>query len=220
MPQWLVSLLAALIGAGVGSIGAVIAADWRKRQAELSERREALVQRYLFQLQESIESLWYRLENLARRSGRSVMTDEYFEVTTLYALGSVLALERLLSLEGVYPQLERLYPGLGKFLRDHRVEQALRGTFDHYDRLTLAESAMEPNDRDHYRVSTYLEFRRRYERHDSAERKWLAPAREAIDTLDDATAERLLERLKAIAVRVAQETHIRSSLVAAESAAE
>ena len=46
MPQWLASLLAALIGASVGSIGAVITADWRKRKTEMSERREALVQRY------------------------------------------------------------------------------------------------------------------------------------------------------------------------------
>ena len=83
MPQWLVSLLAALIGAGVGSIGAVIAADWRKRKAETSERREVLVQRYLFQLQDAIESAWYRLENLARRVGRLVMPDQYLETTTL-----------------------------------------------------------------------------------------------------------------------------------------
>jgi hypothetical protein len=49
MPQWLASLIAALIGASVGSIGAVLASGALKRRAELSERREALVQRYLYQ---------------------------------------------------------------------------------------------------------------------------------------------------------------------------
>jgi hypothetical protein len=153
MPQWLTSLLAALIGAGVGSVGAVLVADWRKQQAESTERREALVQRYLFQLQDSIESLWYRLENLARRSGRLVMQDQYFETTTLYALGRVLAIERLLALEGVYPQLDRLYPGLGEYLMGQRVDLALPGSFYQYDRLALAEAVME-REGEHFRAST------------------------------------------------------------------
>jgi hypothetical protein len=48
MPQWLASLIAALIGASVGSIGAVLASGALKPRAELSERREALVQRVGF----------------------------------------------------------------------------------------------------------------------------------------------------------------------------
>jgi hypothetical protein len=211
MPQWLVSLLAALIGAGVGSIGAVIAADWRKRKAEMLERREALVQRYLFQLQDSVEALWYRLDNLGRRGGRLVMPDQYFETSTLYALGRVLALERLLALEGVYPQLERLYPGLGSFLMEHRVDQALGGAFYQYDRLALAEAVME-RDGDRFRASTYLEFRRRYESKESGEGEWLAPAREAIQSLNEVRTERLLTELKLIAVRIGSETDIPSGL--------
>ena len=60
MSQPLATLVAALIGASVGSIGAVLVADWRKGKAEASERREALTQRYLFQFQ-TVESLWFRL---------------------------------------------------------------------------------------------------------------------------------------------------------------
>jgi hypothetical protein len=129
MPAWLASLLAALIGAAAGSIGAVITSDWRKRKAETSERREAFVQRYLFQLQDAAETLWYRLDNVSRRGGRLVMDDAYFETTTLYALGRVLAIERLLALEGAYPQLERLYPGLGEFLMQHRIDYELTGSW-------------------------------------------------------------------------------------------
>jgi hypothetical protein len=211
MPQWLASLLAALIGAGVGSIGAVIAADWHKRRAEMTERRQALVQRYLFQLQDSIESLWYRLDNLARRHGRLVMGDQYFETTTLYALGRVLAIERLLALEGVYPQLETLYPGLGRFLMERRVDSALGSGFYQYDRLSLAEAVIE-REGDRFRASTYLEFRRRYENEDSGERAWLAPAREAIQALSEARTERLLAHLREIALCIAKEANIPSGL--------
>jgi hypothetical protein len=211
MPQWLASLLAALIGASIGSIGAVIAADWRKRKAETSQRREELVQRYLFQLQDSVESLWYRLDNLARRGGRFVMPDQYFETTTLYALGRVLAVERLLALEGVYPQLERLYPGLGRFLMEHRVDYALGGAFYQYDRLALAEAVMEHGG-DRFRASTYLEFRRRYESKDSGEGTWLAPARDAIQSMTEARTHALLGHLTTIALRISTEANIPSGL--------
>jgi hypothetical protein len=56
----------------------VLASGVLKRRAEFSERREALVQRYLYQLQDSAESLWYRLHNLLEEDGRTLMEDEYF----------------------------------------------------------------------------------------------------------------------------------------------
>jgi hypothetical protein len=211
MPQWLASLIAALIGASVGSIGAVIASDMSKRKAELRERREALVQRYLYQLQDSAVSLWYRLDNLHRRRGRDMMDDQYFQTTTLYSLGRVLAIERLLALEGVYPQLATLYPELGSFLSVHRLDRALPDSFYQYDRLALAEAVME-REGDSSRASTYLEFRRRYESEDSGEGKWLAPAREAIEALGKETTKKLLDELGTVARRVSQETGIPSGL--------
>jgi hypothetical protein len=207
----LATLIAALIGASVGSLGAVYLSARMKREDETTERREALVQRYLFQLQDSVESLWYRLKNLAHESGRSVMADQYFETTSLYALGRVLALERLLALEGVYPQLVKFYPGLGTFLMEHRVNQALGGAFYQYDRLALAEAVME-REGDRFRVSTYLEFRRRYESADTGEGTWLAPARDAIQSLGEERAEELLGELRSIAIRLASETRIASGL--------
>ena len=112
------------------------------------------------------------------------MPNQYFETTTLYALGRVLAIERLLALEGVYPQLETLYPGLGIFLMENRVDYALGAGFYQYDRLALAEAVME-REGDRFRASTYLEFRRRYESKESGEGEWLAPAREAIQSLTE-----------------------------------
>jgi hypothetical protein len=205
MPTWLASLLAALIGAGAGSIGAVLTSDWRKRKAETSERREALVQRYLFQLQDACETLWYRLDNVSRKGGRLVMDDAYFETTSLYALGRVLAIERLLALEGAYPQLERLYPGLGDFLMEHRIDYELGGGFYQYDRIALAEAVVE-RETDRFRASTYLEFRRRYEDSDSREKEWLKPARDAVQLLTDERIEKLKKRLHAVALRISQDT--------------
>ena len=211
MPQWMASLIAALIGAGVGSIGAVLVGDTRKRNAELAERREALVQRYLFQLQDSAESLWYRLKNLAYDHGRLVMEDQYFETTTLYALGRALAVERLLALDGVYPQLETLYPGLGTFLVENQVDRALGEGFYKYDRLVLAEAVMQ-RDGDGFRVSTYIEFRSRYENESHQEREWLAPARMAIQSLTPESTKLLRDRLGRIAVRLSEETSVPTSL--------
>src|SRR5437870_10810424 len=74
-------------------------------ESEKAKRRSALVSRYLFQLQDAVEALWFRLNNLSAQGGRAVMDKTYFEMTTLYALGRVLASERILALEGVYPQL-------------------------------------------------------------------------------------------------------------------
>ena len=90
------------------------------------------------------------------------MEDQYFETTTLYALGRALAAERLLALDGVYPQLETLYPGLGSFLIKNQIDLALGEGFYKYDRLVLAEAVMQ-RDGDRLRVSTYIEFRGRYE---------------------------------------------------------
>jgi hypothetical protein len=206
MPAWLASLLAALIGAGAGSIGAVITSDWRKRKAETSERREAVVQRYLFQLQDAAETLWYRLDNVSRSGGRLVMDDAYFETTTLYALGRVLAIERLLALEGAYPQLERLYPNLGGFLMEHRIDYELAGTgFYQYDRIALAEAVVE-RETDRFRPSTYLEFRRRYESTESPEKEWLKPARNAVQSLSEQKTERVKAELRTVALRISRDT--------------
>lgn len=176
------TLLAALMGSVVGSIGGVVVQSWLSARSERSRQREDLVQRYLYQLQESVESLWYRLKNLRDYSGRAVMEDQYFATSSLYSLGRVLALERILLLEGVYPQLQKVNPGMGEFLKTHRLDNHLGSVMYQYDRLVLAEAVME-REGSHFRTSTYLEFSSRYETRPHQERDPLSLALAALERL-------------------------------------
>jgi len=209
MPDFVATIVAALIGSVLGSIGAVFANYWLTGRSERLRRRDILVQRYLFQLQDAIEMLWYRLNNLAYQSGRYVMTDDYFETTTLYALGRVLAIERILALEAVFPQLDSIYPKLGKYLMEHRLDRNLK--FYQYDKVSLAEAIIVHGD-DGLRPSTFLEFRKLYEVEDSLEKQWLMPASKAIQHLHENQMHTLLDSLKEKAIEIAKMTNINSSL--------
>jgi hypothetical protein len=179
IPQPVATLVGALIGALIGSIGTAIVTHWLALRQEKKRTREELVQRHLFQLQDAIESLWYRLYNLAFRGGTDAMRDpQYYKFTTLYSLGKLLAVERILALEGIYPQLDAAYEKaqLGTFLREHRTDLSLRriGNFQQYDRIFLAEAAIE-GERERLRASTFVEFVKRYEATGSTEQEHLDP---------------------------------------------
>lgn len=205
------TILAALIGSVIGSLGAVLFESRLKRRAEETARREILVRRYLFQLQDAAESLWFRLYNLNFQDGRGVMDDEYFANTMLYALGRVLAIERILVLEGIYPELEALYPELGEFLKANRLDPKLADTVYQYHRLALAESMIERAE-DGFRPSTYLEFRRRYESSEHGEQQWLAPALEGIRSLQKETYEELMSSLHTVTARLISETGLPTAI--------
>ncbi len=205
------TILAALIGSVIGSLGAVLFESRLKRRAEETARREILVRRYLFQLQDAAESLWFRLYNLNFQDGRGVMDDEYFANTMLYALGRVLAIERILVLEGIYPELEALYPELGEFLKANRLDPKLADTVYQYHRLALAESMIERAE-DGFRPSTYLEFRRRYESSEHGEQQWLAPALEGIRSLQKETYEELMSSLHTVTARLVSETGLPTAI--------
>lgn len=173
MSDWAATITASFVGAFFGSLGAVWLRHRLQSARELRHSRAELARRHLYQFQDSVESLWYRFDNLTKRGGRFAMTGPYFETTSLYSLGRVLACERLLALSGVYPQLELSFPGLGEELRSKRLDDELQGQkFNHYDRLALAEAVIE-RDAGEPRLSTYLEFRSRYERHGSSVHAWL-----------------------------------------------
>jgi hypothetical protein len=212
MIDFVSTIAAALIGSVIGSVGAVLTDHWLTGRSEKFHRREVLVQRYLFQLQDALEMLWYRLKNLAFRGGQNVMSKKYYETTTLYALGRVLAIERIFVLEAVYPQLDAIYPGLGKSLKEQRIERQLPTYhFFQFDRISLAETIIV-HEEDLFRTCTFLEFRRQYEAENAAEKEWLAPAWEAIQSLSAEGMKALLATLEAKAKIISEKAGIGSSL--------
>ena len=209
------TIVAALIGSIIGSVGAVLADHWMTGRNEKFHKREMLVQRYLFQLQDALDMLWYRLHNLVYQGGQYVMSDDYFVITTLYALGRVLALERIFALEAVYPQLDAIYPELGKLLKqqDYLIERQLPSyQFFQYNRLSLAEAVIV-HEGELFRASTFLEFRRRYEAEHSLEKQWLVPATDAIRSLSQDQMDHILETISKKAFKIAEKTSIDTSIL-------
>lgn len=222
MPDTVTTIVTALIGAVLGSGGAVLIQYLLTNRSEKLHRREILVQRYLFQLQDALEMLWYRLDNLANNSGLSVMSTEYFETTTLYVLGRVLALERIFMLEAVYPQLDTIYSDLGKCLKQNRFDLALQRylksqsfEFYQYDRFLLAEAVIV-HEADVFRTATFLEAKRGYEEKETLEKEWLERAKCVILSFDAEQnmekVNRLMDTLIAIAKYIEKKTGIDSSL--------
>ena len=147
-------LLAVLLG-GVGAlIGAAIQYGFQRLSADRAQRRE-LIETHFLQLQDALESLYYRINNLRDWGGKGVMTDDYFRLTSVYAIGRVLAYESLLVSRGIYAKLHydnalkrRLKSGL------HRINHGMDDQrFLHYHRVQLADSLLNGD-----RVVSYTEF--------------------------------------------------------------
>jgi hypothetical protein len=206
-----------LVGLSDKLLGAVLLKDWLQRRAENRRTRERVLQLYLLQLQDAIESLWYRLNNLKNRGGRAMMEDGYFEISTLYILGRVLAYERILLLDGIYLKLEKFRPGLEAFLKkslkDLDEKFGKRG-FHRYNRLALAESVMERGDDEHFRTRNYIDFREDYEAKNSVVNIFLKPARDYLNgfQINDTNLSAVMDELQSAAKRLADETGIGSTL--------
>ena len=105
-----------------GSLGGNFITDWLRRKSEKEALRNNIVDKYLIQLQYSIQNLLYRLHNMKNMGGAEYMryvkgNDEYYSISTLYILGVVLSSYRILLLfEGIYSQIEILFPGFGSKL--------------------------------------------------------------------------------------------------------
>jgi hypothetical protein len=219
--------IAVILGAAIGAIATIgggllqtvlrSRADAERRQeaheSEREQRRATLAQRYLFQLQESVESLRLRLLNLARHGGRAwseSVDPGYWDLTMLYALGRALAAERILSLEGVPAAMDGQFPGLGPYLKqsslDRILSKGLRRLF-HYHRLALAESTIAWGP-EGYRLLTYTEWRRRYEDPSSGLDRLLEPANASLQLLNSEKeiAESLVVPLAEIVSRLQTET--------------
>lgn len=209
MLQSLMAVIAVLAGAAATYFFQV----WRAKR----ERRNVLFAAYLAQLQDACESLWHRLKNLAYERASVASDEAYLVTTTMYTLGRTLGLERMLALEGLYPEIWTRFPQLKGVLSRRLIDDAVQKTtadrgaeLQHYDRVALAEAAVERHD-DGFRPSTFLEFRRRIEGPDSA---WWKPAREAVTALEDSRDDvaPLMETLALLAVELSQVTQIKTSV--------
>ena len=180
MPRGLDILLGAIVGVLTAAIIRLVE-DWFRRRNESLKARSDLLGRYLLQLQDAVESLWYRLDNLRYTRKGAPMSEEYFTTTTLYALGLVLAYKRILLVDGIYARLEEVYKGLGEGLRyQFNVFDGLldKRDFHRYERLVLAETMMDSAAGGYSRTINYVAFQHRYE--DELVKKSLSPARRFI----------------------------------------
>lgn len=214
------TIVAALIGAFIGSMGATLAEAAIASRADVQKRRQAIATRYLLQLQDALESLWFRLDNAAHHAAAEVTTDTYLRTSSLYALGRVLCLERVLVLEGVYAEISSLDKGLAEYLqREGLFDRAFaRIRFMRYDRVALAETLLQ-RENGSFQPSTYLEFRAYLETLDKEGQTWLRPAEQAVaDLLAAPTSmQALLDATEGLARRVATFTGFACSIKRDES---
>lgn len=68
----LATIIAALIGAAGGSVGATIVGNLFKHRSERTSQLKNLVNRYFLQLQDATESLWFRLDNIKDREPAAI----------------------------------------------------------------------------------------------------------------------------------------------------
>lgn len=97
-------LIGVILGCSGALIGAAIQYRFQCLSAERGERRE-IIETHFLQLQDSVESLYYRIVNVRKRCGKQLMPEEYFRDTSAYAIGRVLADETLLVSNGIYAKL-------------------------------------------------------------------------------------------------------------------
>lgn len=203
MPDVLASILLAAAGA---VIGALVQHAFR-RHAESAQVRREVVESHLLQLQDATESLYYRANNLRRWSGKGVMSDEYYERTSAYVVGRVLAHAALLVARGVYAKL----PGDRRLKRDvkarlHAIDRALDDmVFLHWHRAQLGEMLTDEG-----RVVTYTEF---VDRLDDA--RWSAAYAAAARFVASVSIERLdriAENAGALVALLAAQTGVPSAL--------
>jgi hypothetical protein len=158
------TIVAALLGGVLGSLGAQwLGERYRQNQTIESTRRDVAV-RHLVQLQDALESLWFRIDNLANRGGRQVMQSNYYELSTIYVIGYALAHKRLLTVEGAYAKLDVFQPGFSRELENdlEALEKALgdeantSSSFYRYERRALADFLLTWDGV--WRVISYTEF--------------------------------------------------------------
>jgi hypothetical protein len=216
----LATVVAALIGAALGSIGAVVVQSWMEQGRESERIKDALVERHLLALQEAVESLWYRLKNVADEGGAKVMKETdltYWETTNVYALGRALAAERLVGLDGAFPRIKAAWPELGKALANHRIDRRVKDTFGdrlfHYEIVLLAEGVLlQSEDGAKIRLMMYTEFRREFNDESTGLRSSVRRGIEALESMSKEENKEIRATLLPLAIELSKVTGVPSTI--------
>jgi hypothetical protein len=163
-----------------------------------------IARRYMLQLQAMTESLWFRLNSIVKRIEGSNLEpfilrlqnsvdhtsdNNYYTINTLYELGSILAYNRIMLLEGIYSQLEDASSTSGDWLKEklgHIDSKLDRGhvRFNRYHRIALAEALIKRGPDNRLYILTYLEFVREYLDPHSTIASFLGPAIEFVTKVE------------------------------------
>ena len=233
--------LDANLGAIATIIAAIVAASntafiaiyltYEKRKSEKTAIQKDLAHRYILQLQVMTESLWVRLNTIVNRSEGSILepsalrlqnsvdhtsNSNYYMINTIYELGSILAYNRIMLLEGIYSQLEDASPTYGDWLKqnlghiDSKLDRMGRVRFIRYHRIALAEALIKRGPDNHLYILTYLEFVREYLDPHSTIASFLGPAIEFVTKVQDEHWTKLMVDLSKISDYLQKETKIKS----------
>ncbi|HJQ96177.1 MAG TPA: hypothetical protein VJ935_10795 [Acidimicrobiia bacterium] len=211
--EHLATIVAALVGATLGSLGAEWLRNRFQQQSDADRTRREVAQKHLIQLQDALESLYFRLTNVSDWGGLSVMTKPYYELSSIYAIGNVLAQKRRLMLDGIYALLDTQGPAFPGDLESklEAIEASIGNewtssvSFFRYERLALAESLLIWDGV--WRTVTYAEFLGLTT--ESSFEQVLEPARKFFERLDAAQIEQIRTRLLEALEMVVRHTGIR-----------
>ena len=141
----------------------------------------------------------------------------------MYTLGRALGIERMLAIEGLYPEIWRRFPKLRSALVPRVVDSAVAATtrkarteggreLQQYDRITLGEATVV-RDGDGFRQSTFLEFRLRVEG-EATEQLWWNPARASVLALRNSNdiVKPLMAAAKRLSLALSAVTTMQSAL--------
>jgi len=208
----LITIGTALMGAIGGSFGGTIVGSYLNEKIKKKSERRFIIDTYLVQLQDFTEALWDRFND--KKKGK-VKDNHYFEVSTFYSLGSILAYRRILLFDVIYSQIDELISELGTCLKNklNEIDTKLDSgsvSLYRYDRLLLAEVIID-KENGKLNVSSYLQFKELYEDNPRIQ-DMLKPSKEWISNLKAGEVEPLMVILYEIAKKIAKKTKIETNI--------
>lgn len=149
----------------------------------------------------------YKLELWTRAKHKTMVKDNpnnnYYMISTLYELGSILAYNRIIAIRRQYSQLENANSTYGDWLKqkleyiDGKLDQ-MGPPFYRYHRIALAKALIKRGSDNHLYILTYLEFVKEYLDPDSTIMPFLGPAIELVTRVKDKQWTEFMLELSAI----------------------